>query len=782
MASDRREISRTFLNTALERWRSADTAETIQRDEGQKDLRFLNLEQWDPQDERDRNDRPTLVIDQIGEPFRQLIGRQKAAKPSILAVPVDSGADVDTADVFQGLIRHIESKGHAKHARDEAFKSAVAVGFGYYRLIAEYENQGDTQAPVDELFDQSIRYQPIENPMSVFRDPSCPIHEPEKCRFAFIVEDIPKSEFELRYPDAIASSEEAFESTGLTMPEWYPEHSVRVADYFYLEPVQGREIALVRGLTTGAEFTVFADEIPEDTEVIQKRRLEFHQVRLAKISGTEILEGNDEKTAGQIWPGRYIPIVPVWGESLIVDGKRTLRGMVRAARDPQRMYNYQCSELVYELALSPKSKVLASVEAIEGLEDMWKEAARMPFPALLTKAFDAEGRTLPTPTVAQFTDPNKIQALVVAINQHKSDLRTTTGWYDATDPNRRGADQSGKAIQARKESQAEGNTNYHENFGEALVFEGMLLLDLIPKIYTRVGRVLRLAGLEDDTQSTMAQLGQPYQGEEGIQRIYEWGAGQYDVAINIGASYSTRRQEAAAWQLDLMKVLPPEMAAAMAPLAVKNLDGPGNQEISKRLNQTLPPQLQGEEEQNPVPPEVQQQMQQAQELIQQLSGRIKELDESIQLDEVKAQKDLTRTRESDEMKERVARIQAETEIARTRMELIKELVKVDADGAKILAQEETKRLLKFADLEVASQMSPPKGPAGPPPSPPPMPGGPPRGGPGMMPPGGPPGPPPGPPGMMPPGPPPPEPPMGPPGPEGPPMGPPMPPPGRPPRM
>ena len=149
---------------------------------------------------------------------------------------------------------------------------------------------------------------------------------------------------------------------------------------------------------------------------------------------------------------------------------------------------------------------------------------------------------------------------------------------------------------------------------------------------------------------------------------------------------------------------------------------------------------------------------------------------------MKAQKDLTRTRESDEMKERVARIQAETEIARTRMELIKELVKVDADGAKILAQEETKRLLKFADLEVASQMSPPKGPAGPPPSPPPMPGGPPRGGPGMMPPGGPPGPPPGPPGMMPPGPPPPEPPMGPPGPEGPPMGPPMPPPGRPPRM
>jgi hypothetical protein len=434
------------------------------------------------------------------------------------------------------------------------------------------------------------------------------------------------------------------------------------------------------------------------------------------------------------------------------------------------MYNYQNSELVYELALSPKSKVLAPVEAIEGLEDMWKEAARMPFPALLTKAFDAEGRALPAPTVAQFTDPNKIQALVVAINQHKSDLRTTTGWYDATDPNRRGADQSGRAIMARKEAQAEGNTNYHENFGEALLYEGMILLDLIPKIYTRQGRVLRLAGLEDDTQSTMATMGAPYRGEQGIERIYQWGAGRYDVAISIGASYTTRRQEAAAWQLDLMKVLPPEMAAAMAPIAVKNIDGPGNQEISKRLNQTLPPELQGDKEQPPIPPEVQQQLQQADQMIQQLTERLQELDKTIQMDEVKAQKDLARTRESDQTKERVARIQAEAEITRTRMELIKEIMKIDAAGGTAMAQEETKRLLKLADLEVAVDTAMGQAMTAPPPPP-----GPPMGQAGMMPPEGPPGMG-GPPGMMPPGPPPPGPPMGPEGPpmgpEGPPMGPP----------
>ena len=204
----------------------------------------------------------------------------------------------------------------------------------------------------------------------------------------------------------------------------------------------------------------------------------------------------------------------------------------------------------------------------------------------------------------------------------------------------------------------------------------------------------------------MKTLGDQYQGKSGVNRIYEWGAGKYDVVVTIGASYVTRRQEAAAWQMDLMKVLPPQMAAAMAPLAVKNLDGPGNREISERLNATLPPKLQGDKEEPQLPPEVRQRLEQAQQMIQQLSQRVSQLSGSIEMDEVKANKDLTRTRESDQTKERVARIAAETEIARTRMELIKELMKMDADGSQLLAQEETKRLLKLADLEVSSQMAP----------------------------------------------------------------------------
>jgi hypothetical protein len=708
--------ARDFLRVALERWNSANTSEEKQRSEGATDQRFLNLDQWDANDERDRGDRPTLVVDQIGEPYRQLVGRQQSAKPAILVSPIDSGADVDTADVFQGLIRHVENKGHAKAARDEAFKGAVGIGWGYYRIVTEFENEGDPTAPMDAMFDQGVRYQAIENPMTVFRDPSCPLHEPEKAMFCFHIEDIPQGVFEDLYDGAISKESEAFQATGIESPDWFPENSVRVADYFYVETVDGPEVAIVRG-EDGSEQVEWAKDVPKGAEIVQKRRLRLRQVKLAKITAAEVLEGNLDKTAGRDWAGMYIPIIPVWGESLISDGKRTLRGIVRPARDSQRMYNYHNSELVYDLALSPKSKVMASVESIEGLEAMWKQAATMPFPALLTRAFDANGRPLPQPTVAQFTDANKIQALVVAINQAKTDLRSTTGWYDATDPGRRNAEQSGRAIVARKEAQAEGTVNYQDQFGQALLYEGTVLLDLIPKIYTRPGRVLRLVGLEDEEQAKLVTMGETYEGEKGVERIYEWGAGRYDVAVTVGASYTTRRQEAASWQLDLMKILPPQMAAAMAPLAIKNVDAPGNREIAKRLNDSLPPELRSDdegEEQPQIPPEVRQQMEKAQQLIDGLTQKVTELTQAIQTDQIKSQAEAQRSSASDAVKERIAQISAETQMAKVRADLMLKMAELDANQGRAMLQEETKRLAKLADLQPPQ----PPQPMAPPPQPP----------------------------------------------------------------
>lgn len=667
-----------FLTTALSRWRTVDTAEEPMRKEGQIDLEFLDLKQWDADIVRDRGDsRPCLTIDQIGEPYRQLVGQQRQAKPAIQINPVDNGADIDTAEVFQGLIRHIEVTGGAKAARDEAFKGIVGPGWSYYRIITDYDyDQSDVKPGEDGtlppyLLDQCIKYQAIENPFTVFRDPACPLHEPEKARFCFIVEDVPTEEFKRKWPNAAATSAEAFAASGLTLPEWYPENSVRVADYFYVEESKGQHVVLLQdGRVVPAEFA------PPNVPVIARRFLTKRVVKLAKITGAEILEGNEvgegeKPTEGRKWEGSYIPVIPMYGESIVVNGKRTLRGIVRPARDAQRSYNYQVSELVYELALSPKSKIIMAEGQDEGYEDMYKNAPTTAFPALkyVPKAFG--GELLPPPQVAHFTDATKIQALTVAINQFKADLRSTLSFYDPSDPSRKNADQSGKAILARQQSMDAGSVNYKDNFGQALLYEGKVLLDLIPKIYNRPGRILRIVGLEDETQTEEVVYGQPRKSKNnkakrGVAGIFQWGAARFDVTVSIGASYTTRRQEAADWQLELMKVLPPQMAAAMAPITVRNMDGPGNREIADRLDRTLPPQIKGDDGEAD-PQAMQAQLAQMQQKQQQDGQVIQMLQEHIKTEQVKQQATVMASREKAAADVQKAQVEASRDVTLQRM-------------------------------------------------------------------------------------------------------------------
>jgi len=695
-----------FLAARLGEFQTANTAEDGQRAEGKIDLEFLNLKQWGKEKAaREDSGKPTLTIDQIGEPYRQLVGALRKAHPGIQVAPVDNGADKVTAERYQGAIRHIERTGGAKPAREEAFKGCVGPGWGYYRLYADWDYQDGAQDPA-ALFDQCIKYQPIENQFTVFRDPSCPIHEPWKARFCILVEDIPTDEFTRRWPDAITpNASTVFEASGMAMPDWHPTTSVRVADCFYLETVKGEEIALLDDGSTAP-----AKAVPVGRTVVQKRIPVQTIVKLAKITAAEILEGNDEKTGGREEPWPFIPVVPMYGEAITVDGKRYLRGIVRAARDPQRMYNYQNSELVYELALSPKSKVIMAEGQMEGYEAMWKNAPSSAHPALFYKPTALNGERVPEPHVAQFTDPAKIQALVVAINQHKADLRSTTGWYDATDPNRKNADQSGRAIQARKDAQAEGSVNFFESFSVAMLFEAMLLIGAhgrpgaIARLYNRKGRGIRIAGLEDETTSETLKIGDPYQTDDGKTAYFEWGAGRYDLAVSIGASYGTRRQEAAFAQIELMKALPEQMSAAMAPMAVRNMDWPGASEIADRLDATLPPEIRGDKDKkNAIPPEAMKAIQEAHQMVDMLTQQLNQATEAIKTDEVKRTAEVQKVQAIEANKLQIAQIEAESAALKVRADVMIALAGLDVKEGTAALQEETKRLAKLADLHIEAE-------------------------------------------------------------------------------
>ena len=306
----------------------------------------------------------------------------------------------------------------------------------------------------------------------------------------------------------------------------------------------------------------------EPVTVERERVSSIPRVKWALINALEILEGNDDQTDGRILPGSTIPVRPMFGEVLNVNGKRTMRGIVRAAKDPARMYNYNNSALVEDVALAPKSPIMGAVGQFETALDQWNQANQRNYPFLEYDPVAVGGEPMPPPSRPPGPDPAKIQALVVSIQQNKSDLRTTTGWYDSTDPTRANSDQSGKAIAARKLQQEQTGLAFQDNYRQTLVSLGKLLLEWIPVIYDRPGRIIQTLGLEEGAQPEWAMIGQPFiRGANGQpipagQQLthptpeapaitYDPAKGIYGVRVTIGASHETRRQEAAALEIKL---------------------------------------------------------------------------------------------------------------------------------------------------------------------------------------------------------------------------------------
>jgi hypothetical protein len=710
----------SFLATARTRWRTANEAEASNRSEGYEDLRFLNLDQWPDRIKQLRStpgrERPCLTIDQIGEPFRQLTNKQRESRPAIHINPEDGKANKDTAEVLQGIIRAIEYDSDAQIAYATAFEGAVGIGWGYARLRSEFDGDGP---------DQNLIVDMIENPFSVYLDPGTRLWDRRDMRYAFVVQDIPKEQYVSLYGESTVAKAGAsltdFSGLGDEAQDWFPEGAVRVAEYYYLhdKPVTLGELDGV---------TVEKGKAPKGATLENERTIVRPEVCWCKINGLEILDGNADKTTGRRIPGTTIPIRPCFGQVLNVNGKRVYRGIVRPARDPQQMYNYQNSALAEELALVPKSKVIMAEGQDEGHEAMWETANVENYPYLTYKPTTVGDKVVGPPSVVQFTDPAKVQALVMAVNQAKTDLRSTTGWYDATDPNRKNADQSGRAILARKESQNQGSINYLDNFSRFITSLGKVMLEWIPEIYDTEGRIIRTLGLEDEVKLVM--INAPFiQGENGqpqkvdpmaadlMQKVKQFNLkeGRYGLRVSPGTAYTVRKQEAADWQVRLIEANPALMQV-FGDIAVRNMDGPGSEQIADRIERTIPPQIRQDEseQKNQIPPEVQQQVQQMQEGITLLQGKIVEQQKLIDTQGIKADADLTRAREDNAAelrkvelenaaKFRLEQLKAEVEAMKVRAQLMITQATLNADLAQANIEAETKRLMQHADLQVTRE-------------------------------------------------------------------------------
>lgn len=583
-----------IIDEARERAKEVITATQILRDDALDDIRFTDGEQWPADIIRERNldNRPSLVINRLPTFINQISNDGKISRPNITVRPVDRDADERTAKVINGLLRSIQYTSKAKAAYDNSFESAVRCSLGYFRILTKYD--------FPESFDQTIEIQPIQNPLSVyFPFHLCKEEDYSDAPYCFITEIISREQFERQYPDSEINSWDV-QSLGDDSAFWVTESGVRIAEYFKVEDENFTLYKLADGTTTDSKEGI------DDAFIVQQRKSCRKKVMWYKMSATEILDSKE-------FPSEIIPIVPVVGAKINIEGTVKFYSLIRWAKDAQRAFNYWKSAETEHIALIPKSPYIAAEGQLEGYEDIWRDANMRNIGVLPYKPISIGGVAVPPPQRTQSISMDA--GIVNAIREAVDDIKACTGIFDAS-LGSRGNETSGKAILARQREGDIGSYHFYDNMAMAMRSAGRIIVDMIPKLYN-TERVVRILG--EDMIEQVVTLNTQYIDETGEERLYDVTVGKYDVVVETGPSFNTQRQETANLLVQLGQANP-QLMGLTSDLLAKFLDAP--QDIVDRLRKTIPPALLSEEQPARV---VQQQLQQAQTLIQSMDQVIQKM-------------------------------------------------------------------------------------------------------------------------------------------------------------
>ena len=550
-----------IVDEALDRFETSSDAWSYCYDAALEDIRFVDSEdgQWDDATRQSRVNRPCLTFDKLSSAVDQVVGQQLQMLPGVKIRGAEEG-DQDVAEIYEGLIRQIEQR--SGKAYKTAFKFSVKGGWGVWMIDHDYVD--------DTSMDQDIILREIKNPFSVLFDPIIQVQELKECRYAFMFEDMDKDEFERLYPKAKTGVGERFYSTG-NQRAWINEDTVRVADYFRIIFEDRRLVQLSTGEVVDYEdIEPIIDELNfKGVTITNERVVEGRKLERFKMTGLEILEEYE-------CVGRYIPLVPLLGKTSNINGKFLTRGLVRKAKDAQRMYNYSRSTAIEVTALQPKQPLMATPAMIKGHEERYRNLMTSNDPVLLFNFDNGQKPFREAPA-------SPSSALLTDVQISSDDIKSTTGIFNAS-LGQQGNETSGRAI---RERQLQGNIATYEfvdELVESIKYTGEIFVDMIPKIYD-AERQIRILG-EDDREEVM-MINKPQldlqTGETII--INDLNRGHYDVKVTSGPSFSTRRSETAE-QLGTLFGQNPQMAQLGADIYFKSLDLVGADELIERVRKS----------------------------------------------------------------------------------------------------------------------------------------------------------------------------------------------------
>ena len=586
-----------FLQDMREEYKADLEYDRVNREEALDDKKFSAGEQWDPIVLEQRKGLPCLVINNIPQFTAQIVGDWRESRKAIKVVP-SNDEDVEIASIRGDLIRSIEMQSRADRVYDSSFESMVQCGDGALRVAVEYAR--------DDVFDQDLFIRPIEDALSTVWDRFSVDPTGRDAKRCFVSDKIPKKEYTRKFGDIPATGLEDHNlMQDLSIEGWQDQDCYQITEYWRLIERQRLMAMFQNGKTFIIDDDNFDELVATNGPPIKTRTTWVSYAQMHLCTGFAILSGPYEYRLSRL------PVIRMSGRIVNIGGRRVRYGMVRFMKDAVRLKNFWRSTAAEQLGYAPKAKWMATESAVEGREDKIREAHLSRDPLLIFNDDAVFGSNV------QRVDPPGIEGALLNESQvNAQDMKDVTGIHDAS-LGIRSNEVSGKAIMARQREGDVANLTFHDNANAALVEAGDVLNQLIPQIYDGT-RILRTIG--EDQEPKFVKVNDPYNPES-----IDLSVGNYDIALSTGASYTTRRVEAAQSMMDAIQVWPDLMGIA-GDLVAAAQDWPGAEKLAERLKKTIPQHLLEEDEEGGAPMVTPEQAQEMQAAIQELQMALQEKD------------------------------------------------------------------------------------------------------------------------------------------------------------
>jgi hypothetical protein len=442
------------------------------------DLLFAWVTQWDDTylSESDLGYRGEFNI--IRKAMRQIITDLISNPISVDFDPVDD-TDDSAADIMDGMYRADMRNNTSQEAKKNANQEAVVCGVAAWEL----RNEWKTNRIGDER--QTIKRYPLyEANNNVMWDPNAKLLDKSDADFVSCL--VPYSTDGYRKLSKRLTGEE---SDGSNFS--YPEHSytfpwiseskkIYVSRFFHRKEITIKHLTYVDSFNE--QIIIEKSQLAEREEELAQRGAQFvSEKSIKRFEITRYIASGEGILDATKVPGEFLPVIPQYGERQFIEGEEHYEGIVRLAKDPQRLRNFQMSYLADIVSRSPREKPIFTQEQVQGFEDMYEQSgADNNLPYLLQNATDANGDQIPVGPVGYIKSPEVPAGLMVSMGETRAAVDDVAGAglpADITD-----VDISGKALNALNKRLDMQSYTYQDNHKFAMRRDGEVYASMMRDI------------------------------------------------------------------------------------------------------------------------------------------------------------------------------------------------------------------------------------------------------------------------------------------------------------